>query len=179
MPQQDPALTATFDPADVDRLQKLYSELRRIARRERKRIPSATLNTTALVHEVWLHISPEDQRFRDHRHFLGLAAVAMRRLVVDYARRRLALKRGGDQQLVELGDADGASTTPIDRILDIDEALGELARIDERLHRLVELRFFAGLSNEEAADVLEVSPRTAARDWARARALLKTALNED
>ncbi|AKS42688.1 ECF-type sigma factor [Wenzhouxiangella marina] len=177
MSQQQTDLTAGFDPADTDRIQQLYREMRQIARRERRRLPSATLNTTALVHEVWLRISPEDHQFRDHRHFLGLAAVAMRRLVVDHARYRLAQKRGGDQQQVELGDADGARSVPIDRILDIDEALGDLERIDERLRQLVELRFFAGLPNDEAADVLGISPRTAARDWARARALLKTALD--
>jgi len=169
--------TREFDPADTDRIRQLYREMRRIARRERQLIPSATLNTTALVHEVWLRISPEDHEFRDRRHFLGLAAVAMRRLVVDYARYRLAQKRGGDVDQVELGDADGAISTPIERILDIDRALTDLALIDERLQQLVELRFFAGLSNDEAADLLEISPRTAARDWSRARALLQTALD--
>jgi len=169
--------TREFDPADTDRIRQLYREMRRIARRERQLIPSATLNTTALVHELWLRISPEDHEFRDRRHFLGLAAVAMRRLVVDYARYRLAQKRGGDVDQVELGDADGAISTPIERILDIDRALTDLALIDERLQQLVELRFFAGLSNDEAADLLEISPRTAARDWSRARALLQTALD--
>jgi RNA polymerase sigma factor (TIGR02999 family) len=169
-------MTGEFDPGDTDRIRQLYVEMRRIARRERQLIPSATLNTTALVHEVWLRISPDDRQFRDRGHFLGLAAVAMRRLVVDYARYRLARKRGGDVDQVELGDSDGAVSTPIERILDIDRALEELADIDERLHRLVELRFFAGLSNNAAAELLDISPRTAARDWARARALLQTCL---
>lgn len=173
-----PDLTEGFDPADAERLRELYQEMRQIARRERRMIPSATLNTTALVHEVWLRISPEDQSFRDRRHFLGLAAVAMRRMVVDYARYRLAQKRGGDLDRVELGDSEGAISAPIDRILDIDRALGSLADVDPDLHRLVELRFFGGLSNDDAAGVLEVSPRTAARHWAQARALLQTFLNQ-
>lgn len=174
----DRALAEGFDPADAERVAELYQEMRRIARRERQLIPSATLNTTALVHEVWLRISPEDQDFRDRRHFLGLAAVAMRRMVVDYARYRLAQKRGGDLDRIELGDADGANCAPIDRILDIDRALDSLAEIDKDLHHLVELRFFGGLSNEDAADVLEVSPRTAARQWAKARALLQANLHQ-
>jgi len=173
-----PDLTEGFDPTDAQRLRELYLEMRRMARRERQVIPSATLNTTALVHEVWLRISPEDQDFRDRRHFLGLAAVAMRRMVVDYARYRLAQKRGGDLDRVELGDAEGAISAPIDRILDIDQALDSLAEIDPDLLHLVELRFFGGLSNDDAAQVLEVSPRTAARQWARARALLQTTLDQ-
>lgn len=167
-----------FDPdgTDLDRIRQLYQELRRIARRERQLIPSATLNTTALVHEVWLRLAAGENDFRDRRHFLGVAAVAMRRMVVDYARYRLAQKRGGDVVQVELGDADAATVTDIDRILDIDQAIDELEQLDPRLGRLVELRFFTGLSNEDAAEVLEVSPRTAARDWKRARALLAASL---
>jgi len=95
---------------------------------------------------------------------------------VDYARYRLARKRGGDVVQVELGDNDAASVTDIDRILDIDQAIDELERLDPRLGRLVELRFFTGLSNEDAAEVLDISPRTAARNWKRARALLATNL---
>ncbi|SRR6056297_1050714 len=164
------------DAHDIERVRELYQELRRIARRERQVIPSATLNTTALVHEVWLRLASGDNSFRDRRHFLAVAAVAMRRMVVDYARYRLARKRGGDVVQVELGDNDAASVTDIDRILDIDQAIDELERLDPRLGRLVELRFFTGLSNEDAAEVLDISPRTAARNWKRARALLATNL---
>ncbi len=161
---------------DVERMRQLYQELRRIARRERQLIPSATLNTTALVHEVWLRLADGKHDFRDRRHFLGVAAVAMRRMVVDYARYRLAQKRGGNAVQVELGDDDAATVTDIDRILDIDQAIGELEQIDPRLGRLVELRFFTGLTNEDAAEILDISPRTAARDWKRARALLAASL---
>jgi len=164
------------DAPEIERARALYQELRRIARRERRLIPSATLNTTALVHEAWLRLSPEEGVFRDRRHFLAVAAVAMRRMVVDYARYRQAQKRGGDAVQVELGEDDAATVTDLDRILDIDQAMGELETVDPRLCRLVELRFFTGLSNEDAADVLEISPRTAARDWARAKALLATTL---
>lgn len=166
LPDLDP------DGTDLERVRQLYQELRRIARRERQLIPSATLNTTALVHEVWLRLASGENDFRDRRHFLGVAAVAMRRMVVDYARYRLAQKRGGDVVQVELGDDDAATVTDIDRILDIDQAIDELEQIDPRLCRLVELRFFTGLSNEDAAEILDISPRTAARDWKRARALL-------
>lgn len=168
-----------FHPADRERLELLYQELRRIARRERQLIPSATLNTTALVHEAWLRLAAGESDFRDRRHFLGVAAVAMRRMVVDYARYRLAQKRGGDAVQVELGEDDAATVTDIGRILDIDEAMHELDELDPRLCRLVELRFFTGLSNEDAAEVLSISPRTAARDWKRAKALLATSLESD
>lgn len=161
---------------DLERVRQLYQELRQIARRERQLIPSATLNTTALVHEVWLRLAAGDSDFRDRRHFLGVASVAMRRMVVDYARYRLAQKRGGDVVQVSLGDDDAATLTDIDRILDIDQAIGALEQLDPRLGRLVELRFFTGLSNEDAAEVLDISPRTAARDWKRARALLAATL---
>lgn len=164
------------DGTDLDRVRQLYQELRRIARRERQLIPSATLNTTALVHEVWLRLASGENDFRDRRHFLGVAAVAMRRMVVDYARYRLAQKRGGDAVQVELGDDDAATLTDIDHILDIDQAMDELEALDPRLCRLVELRFFTGLSNDDAAEVLDISPRTAARDWQRARALLASNL---
>jgi len=166
LPDLDP------DSADLERVRQLYQELRRIARRERQLIPSATLNTTALVHEVWLRLAAGESDFRDRRHFLGVAAVAMRRMVVDYARYRLAQKRGGDAVQVELGEDDAATVTDIDRILDVDQAINELERLDSSLGRLVELRFFTGLSNEDAAEILDISPRTAARYWKRARALL-------
>lgn len=172
----DDATPQPSRPVDAEQVRQMYEELRRIARRERRRLPSATLNTTALVHEAWLRMSPEDTPYESRRHFLGTAAVAMRRLVVDYARSRAALKRGGDVVHVELGDPGENHAVSLDRILDIDRVLDELQKVDPGLPRLVELRFFGGLTCEEAADVLEISPRTAARDWSRARALLKVAL---
>ncbi len=161
---------------DAEQVREMYEELRRIARRERQRIPSATLNTTALVHEAWLRLSPDKNDYESRRHFLGTAAIAMRRLVVDYARERSALKRGGDVTHVELGDPTEPENVSLERILDIDRALGELEVVDPSLLRLVELRFFGGLSGDQAAEVLDVSPRTAAREWVKARALLKVAL---
>jgi RNA polymerase sigma factor (TIGR02999 family) len=165
-----------FPAVDADQVRRLYQELRLIARRERRRLPSATLNTTALVHEAWMRIRPEDRSFNNRAHFLGTAAIAMRQLVVDYARHRTALKRGGDVEHVELGDPAEIENATLTQILDIDRALEALRELDERLLRLVELRFFAGLSRDEAAEVLGISPRTAARDWARARALLQLML---
>jgi len=163
-------------PIDAEQVREMYDALRRIARRERRRLPSATLNTTALVHEAWLRLSPEQSNYDDRRHFLGTAAVAMRRLVVDYARERSAQKRGGDVTHVELGDPAEPQNVSLERILDIDRALDGLETVDPGLLKLVELRFFGGLSCDEAADVLEVSPRTVAREWAKARALLKVTL---
>ncbi len=168
-----------FDGTDIERVRQLYQEMRRIARRERQLIPSATLNTTALVHETWLRLASGENDFRDRRHFLAVAAIAMRRMVVDYARYRRAQKRGGDSVQVELGDEDAATVTDIDRILDIDQAISELDKLEPRLGRLVELRFFTGLSNEHAAEVLDISPRTAARDWKRAKALMAAGLEAD
>lgn len=164
-------------PVDSKEVHQLYQELRQIARRERRVIPSATLNTTALVHEVWMRLSSShDHAFNDRRHFLGTAAVAMRRLVVDYARHRTSQKRGGGIVHVELGDPEAAESATLAQILDIDRALADLESVDPGLRRLVELRFFGGLTGEEAAEVLEVSPRTVAREWIKARALMKLAL---
>jgi len=166
-------------PINAGQIRQMYDELRRIARRERRRMPSATLNTTALVHEAWLRLSPDQTNYDSRGHFLGTAAVAMRRLVVDYARECSALKRGGDVTHVELGDPSGPETFPMEKILDIDKALQGLEAVDPSLLRVVELRFFGGLNCDETADVLEVSPRTVAREWAKARALLKVALAAD
>ena len=164
---------------DAEQIRQMYDELRRIARRERRRLPSATLNTTALVHEAWLRLSPDQSTYASRRHFLGTAAVAMRRLIVDYARKSSAQKRGGDVTHVALGDPSRPESFPLEKILDIDNALDGLEMLDPSLLRVVELRFFGGLNCDETADVLEVSSRTVAREWAKARALLKVALTED
>lgn len=156
---------------------ELYSELRTIARRERRRNPSGTVNTTALVHEAWMKLSSRDQLWHNHQHYLATAAMAMRQILVDYARYRHAGKRTAPEPDLDLFSNKQASVTA-DEILAIDQALNRLEQVDGRLCRLVELRFFAGLSMAEAAGCLDISTRTAARDWNKARAYLQTELRE-
>lgn len=164
----------------VDRLLALvYDELRVMARRRLgSRSPGQTLDTTGLVHEAYLKLFDRTRlEWQDRKHFFSAVALAMRHIIVDHARRRLAQKRGGAPRPIDL-DAAGLSTDDrIEEVLAVHEALGQLERLDERLASLVELRFFAGLSVEEAAEVLEVSARTVKRDWRKARAFLYQALH--
>ena len=162
---------------DVDSL--LYSELRALAadflRRER---PDHTLQATALVHEAWMRLSvQDDSRWGNRAQFFALAAQAMRRVLVDHARRRRADKRGGDARRVTLATD---LTPPLDSaeldLLVLDDALDRLATMDARQARVVELRFFAGLTVDDVAEVLGVSPRTVAGEWRLARAWLSREL---
>ena len=152
----------------------IYGELRRLAthymRRER---PDHTLQVTALVHESYMRLVDQRQaNWQNRRHFYGAAAQAMRRVLVDYARARQAEKRGGDSAHVSLDAALAFSAEQSDELVRLDEALGRLAEIDPRQSRIVELRFFTGLSVEETAEVIGVSPKTVKRDWSVARAWL-------
>lgn len=152
---------------------RLYQDLRARAHRELRRGRAKTLRTTALVHEAYLRlIDQESIEARDRSHFLALASRAMRFTLVDHARAANAEKRGGGQrsvplEAVELGEDEATFT-----LLEVDEALEKLSAADERLGRLVECRFFGGLSYEETASVLDCSVRTAKRDWRRARTWL-------
>ena len=152
-----------------------YDELKRIAHRARRDSPRAeTIDTTALVHEVFLKIRVRDEaRDQDPAYLRALASRAMRQILVDRARRRLADKRGEGMPLVALDGLSAASgeAAPFD-LLSVEHALTELERLDERLARLVEMRVFAGMSMTEVANVLEVNERTAYRDWRKARAFL-------
>lgn len=152
----------------------VYDKLHGMAHgRLRRRSPGQTLNTTALVHEAYLKLVDQTRaRWNDRNHFLAVASVAMRHILVDYARRRTAGKRGGPERDVTLDDMQPGVIARADEILAIDQALGSLAELNERLARLVELRFFGGLSVAETAEVLEVSERTVKRDWRKARAFL-------
>ncbi len=164
----------------MDRLMTLvYDELRAVARRQLRRwSPGQTLDTTALVHEAYLRLVDQaGASWQDRNHFLSVAGVAMRHILVDAARRRTARKRGGEGVKIALDelrpslsglDASGAAI----EILALDEALTSLAARNERLSRLVELRFFAGLTEEETAQTLGTSERTVRRDWLKARAIL-------
>jgi RNA polymerase sigma factor (TIGR02999 family) len=167
------------DRGAMDRLFPLvYRELQACAHRQLARRSSGeTLNTTALVHETYLKLTANDrQTYTDRVHFFAVAAGAMRQILVDYARRAAAGKRGGGMREVSLDLAKVGAAGRADELIALDEALTELAAADARLARTVELRFFGGLSVEETADVLGTSPRTVKRDWRKARAYLYDAL---
>jgi RNA polymerase sigma factor (TIGR02999 family) len=150
-----------------------YGELRRLARGQLRRLrPGQTLTTTALVHEAFMKLVQSPVDTRDRAHFLSLAARAMRQILVDYARRRGALRRGGDQRPATF-EADAIPVEAIaEEVLGIDRALTRLASLDERLARVVEGRFFGGMTEEELAEALGVTARTVRRDWEKARAFL-------
>jgi len=167
------------DPEQAARVMPLvYDELRRIARRRlRGEHPDHTLRPTALVHEAYARLADAGTlSVTGRRHFLRLAARSMRQILVDAARTRNAQKRGGDWQRVTLqGDLAGAEDDPWD-VIDLHNALERLAELDPDLEQLVELRFFTGLTVDEAAEALGVSPRKAAKDWAAIRLWLRREL---
>jgi RNA polymerase sigma factor (TIGR02999 family) len=167
------AAASAGDRAASDRFfRAVYSELHRIARANMRREARAvTLQPTVLVNEVYLRLSPEEG-WQSRAHFFGAAAEAMRRILVEHARRRLSQKRGGELQRVTLSGVDLPVPNEEADVLLLNEAIDELERERPRLARLVSLRFFAGLGIEEAAAALEISPATAKRDWAFARAWL-------
>jgi RNA polymerase sigma factor (TIGR02999 family) len=158
----------------IDRLMPLiYGELRAIARRRFRDHRDHTLQTTALVHETYLKLAKQSHLIvHDRHHFLAVAARAMRQLTVDYARKRLSNKRGGGVVLVPIEDVDLPASDRPSAIVALDGALERLMQLDEELARIVELRYFGGLSVEETAAVLQCSPRTVKRGWRKARALL-------
>jgi RNA polymerase sigma factor (TIGR02999 family) len=155
-----------------------YERLRGIARRQlRFRRPDQTLDTTALVHELYLQLVDETGvPWQDRGQFFAIAARAMRRIVVDHLRRRLAQKRGGGAAPVELEPELLGERPEIERILEVDRALDELASFNPRLTQILECRFFAGMTREETAEALGISVRTVERDWTRARAWLRREL---
>ncbi len=160
---------------------RLYGELREIADRLlRGELTGHTLQPTALVHEAWFKLAgPRAPEPVDRTHFLALAARAMRQVLVDHARRRRALKRGGPAVDLTIADDRLGFAIPIDDLISVDEALSRLAEGNPRLARVVELRFFAGLSEDETARALDVTTRTVQRDWAKARAWLHAELAGD
>jgi len=164
------------DERALDTLTPLvYEELRlQAARYLRRERPGHTLQTTALIHEAYLRlIDAKDVNWQSRAHFFAVAANLMRRILVDHARRRDAEKRGGSHLRVQLDEALAvANETDVD-LLAIDEALDRLAAIDPQQARVVELRFFSGLSVDETAAALGVSPKTVKRDWSVARAWLR------
>ena len=163
-----------------DRLIPLvYDELRQLASRYLAREPAGhTLQTTALVHETYLRMADPDKEtgWKDRVHFFALAATAMRRILVDHARSRHSLKRGGTDRPLALDEAIVAAEGRMEEILAMDEALSLLSQWDQRQSRIVELRFFGGLTEKEIAQALGVSQRTVKRDWRLARAWLRAEL---
>ncbi|GAB4173572.1 MAG: ECF-type sigma factor [Wenzhouxiangellaceae bacterium] len=157
---------------------ELYETLRHIARRERRRNPSQTMNTTVVVHEAWLRLSSADCGWKDQRHFLGNAALAMRHLLVDYARRRATDKRS-PVAAAPLFENDSGMDRSTETVLALDHCLNLLEHVEPRLVRLVELRFFVGLTMAEVAECLQVSERTAQRDWQKARAFIVAAMQAE
>jgi RNA polymerase sigma factor (TIGR02999 family) len=164
------------EPSAVDGLVALtYRELHALAHQRLARAPAITLlDTTSLVHECYLRLLKVGElQTADRSHFMAYAARAMRSIIVDFARQRSAQRRGGADPHVtldaEIPDAGAAAAA---EVLRIGAALDELARLDERLVRVVELKYFAGLTNEQVAEVLEITERTVRRDWEKARALL-------
>ena len=166
-------------PAAIDRLMSiLYDELRRIASRQlRKERPDHTLETTALVHEAYVKLVGLDRiSWQNRAHFLAVASQAMRRVLVDHAVSRRAQKRGGVRRKVPLDDVAPGHAQPVETLVALDTALHRLEQIDPRLSRVVECRYFGGMSVEEAAEALQVSPATIKRDWSVARAWLNREL---
>jgi len=160
--------------AVADLVPLLYDELRQLAskylRRER---PGHTLQATALVHEAYLRlVDQKDVGWQNRSHFFGVAAQQMRRILVDHARHRHAAKRGGAAPRVALDEALVVSDQAAEDVLQLNELLTRLAELDEQQARVVELRVFGGLTVEEAAEALDISPATVKRDWAMAKAWL-------
>ena len=155
----------------------IYDELRQLAERYfRGERPAHTLQPTALVHEAFLRLADSDQQYENRGHFMAVAALAMRNLLVSHARAKGAQKRGGAWQQVALDDADSGDAINAIDILALHEALQRLAERSPRQAKVVELRVFAGQTIEESAELLEIAPATVKADWAVARAWLKAQL---
>jgi RNA polymerase sigma factor (TIGR02999 family) len=157
----------------------VYDELRRVARRHlRRERPDHTLQSAGLVHEAYLRlVRQETPQWQDRAHFFGVAAQLMRHILVDHARNHLAAKRGGGAPRLSLDSEKARAQKQEFDLVALDDALGKLITLDPQQGRLIELRFFGGLSIEETAVVLGISPATVKREWATARAWLRRELN--
>jgi len=175
------------DARALDRLTHLvYNELRRLAARSlRRERPGHTLQTTALVHEAYLRlVCVKEARWQDRVHFFAVAAQMIRRILVDSARARNSIKRGGQVQRINHSSAVNLDAIPHPEsesaeLIAVDDALKALAQMDPRKARVVELRFFGGLSVEETAEVLKISPQSVMRDWKLAKAFLTREINRE
>jgi len=177
-PSDITALLVDWSKGDKAALDKLFPlverELHRLAHSYmRKESSDHTLQTTALVNEAYLRlVDQRNTRWQNRAHFFGIAAQIMRRILMNYARDRQRMKRGGGAIQVSLSETDVVSVTKVSELLALDEALDRLAAIDERKAKVVEFRYFGGLSVEETAEVLDVSAITVTRDWNMAKAWL-------
>lgn len=163
------------DRTVLDELMSLvYDELRRMAKRYMDRQQAGhTLQTTALIHEAYLRLVDQSEaQWQNRAHFFAVAATAMRHILVDHARTRQAAKRGGAAQQVSLDEAAAVSVERAEELVALDDALQSLAAFDRRKSQVVEMRYFGGLTVEETAEALQVSPETVARDWRLARTWL-------
>jgi RNA polymerase sigma factor (TIGR02999 family) len=167
MQQDDPKATEELLPL-------VYQELRRMAAGNMaNELPGQTLQPTALVHDAWLRLVASDQQtWQNRAHFFGAAAEAMRRILIETARRKHALRHGGGQQRLNIQDVEIAAAATDDELLALNDALDKLAAKDKQKAELVKLRYFAGMSFEETAEILGISVPTANRWWAYARAWL-------
>jgi RNA polymerase sigma factor (TIGR02999 family) len=165
--------------AAAELLPLVYEELRRLAgQRMSREVPGQTIDATALVHEAYIRLvdQKKELRWENRGHFFAAAAEAMRRILVERARRRASLKRGGDFAQVELNDSAIAAPVLSDDVIALDEALERFSQVDARAAELVKLRYFAGLTIKQAADCLGIAPRTADGLWAYSRAWLFDAM---
>lgn len=169
------------DQEALDRLIPLvYAELHRQARRYMKNEgPGHLLQTTALINEAYLRLIDQKVRWQNRAHFFAIASQMMRRILVDYARKRICDKRGGNLVQVQLDEVNSQVQLCIADIIAVDEALHQLSQLDPRRAQVVELRFFGGLNTEEIAQVLNISPITVLRDWNLARAWLVMTLSDN
>ena len=170
------------NPAALEQLMPLvYAELHKLARRHMQRQnPSHTLQTTALIHEAYLRLAGDSRKQWENRaQFYGVAAKAMRHVLVDHARARQAAKRGGGWQAVPLDEGIAVSDERLAGLIALDEALSRLSKLHPRQSEVIELRFFGGLGVEETATILQVSPETVMLDWRAAKAWLHKKLNHD
>jgi len=175
------AIGRSEEGASEKLLPLVYAELRRLAgARMAHEMAGQTLQPTALVHEAWLRlVSDGDRTWQNRGHFFGAAAEAMRRILIEKARRKSRLKHGGGQARLNIEDLEVAETTPDDKILLVDEALARLKVEDPELERIVVMKFFGGLSNEEIAESLGLAKRSLDRQWAYARAWLFRRISEE
>jgi len=168
------AISGGDSRASEQLLPLVYEELRRLAAaRMSQEAAGHTLQPTALVHEAWLRLTGgQNQSWQNRAHFFGAAAEAMRRILIERARRKSRLKRGSGQALLDIADLDVMAAIPDDKVLLVDEALAQLQAEDPEKARIVSLKFFAGLTNEQVAELLNLNERTVRRQWNFARAWL-------
>jgi len=166
--------------SSAELLERLYDELRRLARSRMARLrPGNTLQPTALVHEVFLRLAKDgDLQWNGEAHFFGAAALAMRRILVEQARRKQRIRHGGDQERLDVDDVDLPVEMPVEDLIGLDQALTRLEETHPRQAQIVMLRWFAGLEREEVAEVLDTSVRTVDREWRTAAARLQKMLQE-